>query len=207
MMKRAVSTLLFLAAVLGSTNVRAADAWLLGINYDLGGDEILEVTFVNATTNAFLENRSLRANEGFHLYGGYLFHPLADDSPWSTSLTLGLHYQELHGQNASASFTSFPVEAIQHYQLGNWRVGAGLVLHLFPRLKGTEELAEVSQKWKPALGGVWQVDYHPNGGEYAVGVRYTAITYRPQKLVDANGYVYENASGTTVGLVFTMEFQ
>lgn len=77
------------------------------------------------------------------------------------------------GARVCLEFFRFPVEGLAFYRNDDWffRIGGGPQLLLGASLSGSGALDGLDVKFKPAIGGIGQLDFIYKG--WAAGVRYT----------------------------------
>ncbi len=195
--KRIRNTLL-LTGVLGlaATTVYATEnPWLFGINYDAGGDDIATVIFTDGSTS------TLSANEGLHFYVGKNFAN-GVDSPWHTHVSMGYKTGSVTAKNGDLTWSAWPLEAIEFYNMEKVRFGGGLVYQLNPKAEGSGFASNLNLELDNALGIVLQFEYRftPAVQEgMSIGLRYTNISYSSVNLIS-------EVNGSSIGGVFSIAF-
>jgi hypothetical protein len=181
---------------LATTTASAAGSpWLFGINYDAGGDDIATVVFTDGSSS------TLSANEGLHFYVGKNFAN-GVDSPWHTHASIGYKTGSVNATNGDLSWSSWPLEVMEFYNMEKVRFGGGLVYQLNPKAEGSGFASGLNLELDNALGFVLQFEYRltpaaQNG--MALGLRYTNISYSSINLTS-------EVNGSTIGGVFTITF-
>ena len=198
MNKRILAALLgVLAGSLVST-AYAGDAWAPGATglsleagLTFGGDKLVAITDTNGDTHSLYAGNSIFSDVGVqHNFGA---------SGWSLRATGGFAFTGQSYSNATISFAYVPVNLLGIYSVGNNHFGAGLAVHLSPKLDmdGTGPNAD----FKTATGLVLQYQY------WLFGVRYTAIHYQISSLTDGFSCVANcSYSGNSLGVFFNYVF-
>jgi len=167
-----------LALFVSAGNVQAEEdsdmKYLVQFGWDLGGDVLARVQYVNGPA------ARVSANEGFFLDLGVAIPNFnMGDSFVETQLMGGWKYVTTTGSNGKVSFTSFPLTAIEQFVWSNGiTLGGGVTYQLAPDLSGTGVAATVQVKMDNALGYIGQVGYTSKMATF--GVRYTKIEYQPK---------------------------
>ncbi|MEJ2693905.1 MAG: hypothetical protein P8166_12850, partial [Candidatus Thiodiazotropha sp.] len=99
-------------------------------------------------------------------------------------------------ENGSVSFSRIPLEFMGLYNSGPHTLGAGLTYHLSPELD-LSDMGLGSYDADNALGLVLMYEYTFQGN-FALGLRYTDISY------DFEGV--EDVDGSNVGLLMELKF-
>jgi len=95
---------------------------LLGGGLTVGGDTLVDVTFVNAAGQT-LDTSRVKAGQLLQVYGGLEYQPV---SRFSLQATVGYHWHNTEGADGQFKFSRYPVELLGHYHINDsWRVGAG----------------------------------------------------------------------------------
>ncbi|HET7868648.1 MAG TPA: hypothetical protein VFL86_29925 [Burkholderiaceae bacterium] len=95
---------------------------LLGGGLTVGGDTMIDVTFVNKSGQT-LDTAKVKAGQLLQVYGGLEYQPV---SRFSLQATLGYHWHNAEGSDGQAKFSRYPVELLGHYHINeNWRIGGG----------------------------------------------------------------------------------
>lgn len=105
---------------------------VLGGGVTVGGDTLVDVTFVNSAGQA-LDNSRVKAGQFLQVYGGLEYQPV---SRFSLQATVGYHWHNTEGADGQFKFSRYPVELLGHYHINdNWRLGAGARLVRRPKLE------------------------------------------------------------------------
>ena len=95
---------------------------LLGGGLTVGGDTMIDLTFVNEAGQP-LDSARVKAGQLLQVYGGLEYQPV---SRLSLQATLGYHWHNAEGSDGQAKFSRYPVELLGQYHINeNWRIGAG----------------------------------------------------------------------------------
>lgn len=95
---------------------------LLGGGLTVGGDTMINVTFINEAGQP-LDSARVKAGQLLQVYGGLEYQPV---SRFSLQATLGYHWHNAEGSDGQGKFSRYPVELLGHYHFNeNWRLGAG----------------------------------------------------------------------------------
>ncbi len=95
---------------------------LLGGGLTVGGDTMIDVTFVNEAGQP-LDSARVKAGQLLQVYGGLEYQPVLR---FSLQATLGYHWHNAEGSDGQAKFSRYPVELLGQYHINeNWRIGAG----------------------------------------------------------------------------------
>lgn len=163
--------------------------YIVGMALTEGGDKLAKVYLEYEDGDVGSEN--IKAGGSLYFYGGMQFNTPA----FPLRLTLGYFIDSVNADNGSVSFSRMPLELLGLYSNGPHAIGLGPTYHLSPELDladaglGTLEVDD-------ALGLVLMYEYTFDD-IYAVGVRYTNISY------DFDG---EDLDGSNLGLVAEMKF-
>jgi len=165
------------------------------VGFDYGFEELLEVEYTNRRDDA------IRANGGVVYALGATFLPLSGGRLY-TQATLGFKYDSIDADNGSASFWVFPLEVIEFFQPGAFRVGAGLSLALGARTRGDGVLEGFDADYDAAVGLVAAADYvwrfrGAARGQLTVGPRLLL-----QELETRGGSTSASAAGVMLGFTF-----
>lgn len=165
---------------------------ILYLNLDSGGD-----------TLAYTNKGNIKAGGIVHMAAGIAIHDYANNQ-LETQLTIGMKADSVSASNGTVSFYRWPVELIQFYKNGLFRVGGGLTYHMNPKLEcDIDYECNWAVKFDDALGYVGQVDFVvPLDGwvrEVTIGARFTVIDYE----VKDTGYKVDgNSIGLSLGVGF-----
>jgi hypothetical protein len=161
----------------------------LGLGLTVGGDELAYATFTDGNTE------KIKAGELIHLYAGVLLD--FPDTPLSTRLAIGYHFDSITAENGEIDFSRKPLEIIPFYNFHkNHRIGLGLTYHLDPKLT-SDVLPDLT--FDDSLGFVAEYGYGFGGGSVWLGLRYVGIDYDPAQL-DGVSVTGESADGSHFGL-------
>jgi hypothetical protein len=193
-----------------ATHARLGQRWLcaalccLGLNsgaahalefalqggYEYGGDNVLEVTFQDG------ERESLRAGSGLLVSVGVIMATLPASAPaLETQINMGWKFDSVSAGNGDATWMLFPLELLQFYRIGSWRIGGGLAMHLSPQLSGSGALDGADAGFDDAAGAVFEVDYI-NRSAY-IALRATLIEYE---------YIGTQLDGNNIGVMVGLRF-
>lgn len=168
---------------------------VLYLNTDFGGDTLIETS-----------EGDIKAGGLVHIAGGLSFSEYGSDH-LETQLTFGMKADSVSGSNGTASFYRWPVELLQFYKQGRFRLGGGLTYHMNPEVECDIDHptagCHYTVPFDDVLGYVLQTDFvmdFPEGAalrEITMGARYTAIDYEY-----AGASVDGNSIGLSLGLGF-----
>jgi hypothetical protein len=158
--------------------------------YDFGGDTLVEVAFIDGSTD------SVKANEGLYIGGGASI--VTDSREWEIELSLGYKFSMINASNGDIEFTRLPLEALVFYRFDRVRVGGGVTYHLNPELDGSGVVSPLNVKFDDALGFVLQADFLVTE-KMAIGMRYTNLKYEVEG-------VAASAKSDGVGFTFSYRF-
>lgn len=179
-------------ATMGALGAHAAEIRpLLKAGFDVGGDTMVSVTFINGDTE------KVRANEGFYLGGGAAILDEARNMEYH--VTLAYKVALINADNGDIEWTRIPLEVLAFYRFARARVGGGLTYHINPKLEGSGVVGGLDIEFKNALGVVLQADWLITR-KIALGGRFTFLEY------DAEGAFTGSAKSNGVGLTFSMNF-
>ncbi|HEY3644542.1 MAG TPA: hypothetical protein VGM16_04320 [Gammaproteobacteria bacterium] len=198
MNKHIGAALLGVLAVCLVTTAQASDPWAPGATglsleagLTAGGDKLVTITDTNGDTKSLYAGNSLFTDVGVqHNFG---------DSGWSLRATGGFAADAQSYSNANVSFAYVPVNVLGIYSVGNNHFGAGLAVHLSPKLDldGLGPNAD----FKTATGLVLQYQY------WLFGVRYTAIRYQISSVNNVPGCFGKcDYDGSSIGVFFNYVF-
>ena len=193
-----VRNIFLLTGILGlaTTTVNATEnPWFLGMNYDAGGDDIATLVYTDGSTS------TLSANEGLHFYIGKNFAN-GVNSPWRTHASVGYKTGSVTAQNGDLTWSAWPLEAIEFYNMEKARFGAGLVYQLNPKVQGSGFASSLNLELDNALGFILQFEYRFTPAiqkGVAIGVRYTNISYTSVNLIS-------EVNGSSIGGVLSITF-
>ena len=198
MNKRIVGALLGILAGSLVSAAHADDAWKpdsthlsLEVGLTAGGDKLVAVTDNSGKTKSIYAGNSLFTDVGVQ-------HNFAD-SVWSLRATGGLASSGQTDNSADLSFGYAPVNVLGIYSLGNNHFGAGLTVHVSPRLD-MDGLGP-NTNFKTAAGLVLQYQY------WLFGVRATAIRYKISSFSNGNSCTVNcSFDGSSIGIFFNYVF-
>jgi hypothetical protein len=189
--KQLLRTFTFLAAT-SALGAQAAEIRpLIKAGFDLGGDTMVTVAFINGDTE------KVRANEGFYLGGGAAILDQARNMEYH--VTLAYKFAVINADNGDIEWTRIPLEALAFYRFARARVGGGLTYHINPKLEGSGVVGGLDIEFKNALGVVLQADWLITRN-IALGGRFTFVEY------DAEGAFTGSAKTNGLGVSFSMNF-
>ena len=161
--------------------------WMIGVGFDVGGDELGKVYFANGSA------KPVNANQGYVLNVGTLIQN-GKSRTFSTQLSVGYKLGGQWGDNGSVTWRSIPIEVIEFYQAENIRMGLGLGYHLNPRLEVSIPSSSYTDQYNNALGMIAQLGWSPAKGYYSIDLRYTVVKFQPSSAGN-NTIVKGNAAG------------
>ena len=184
-----------LAALTGAMCVAAGSTHAEGLGWvvlgglDMGGDTLYTALFNNGTT------KKINAGEFLHIDGGVVFKTAPGNPAWESQLTIGYKVDNIVAQNGSVTFSRYPLDMLEFYNEGQWRLGAGLTYHLSPTLTGDGVASGLNVTFDNALGFLAEADYKM--GKAYVGGRVTLIDYKVYGIT---------VNGNSLGGVFGYRF-
>ncbi len=190
-MKRILAaSALFLA---GSMAHAAEFKGVVGVGLDFGGDTLISGSYSDGST------WSVKANEGFALYGGAVM--VTGD--FETQATIGYKFGGPQAKNGSVTLSTVPIELMEFYRTQYVRAGVGLVYQRGTKLDVNVPgfLGNGTYNFDNALGNVVQVGWAPQGKRYSVDLRYTSIKYKQSNTPNP-----KNISGNSVGVSTSFYF-
>lgn len=198
---RLVRLLLACAALLVAAGARAQAVappvrFVVGMGFDRGSAELLEVGISDGST------QTLRANEGLYFEGGVsvVTHRTARLAV-DTVATVGVKGWNVGAGGDMVNYLAFPLELLERVSFEQARVGVGLSFLLAPRFSSSGALSGNDADLRNSLGIVIQTDWigrrAPGGGGVFLGGRFVW-----QKLEGEHGTnaVDANAFGIRLGL-------
>lgn len=181
---------------LATTTAHATEnPWILGLNYDAGGDDIATVIYNDGSTS------TLSANEGIHFYIGKSFAN-GVGSRWYTQISAGYKTARVNATNGDLTWSAWPLEAIEFYNMEKVRFGGGLVYQLNPKIDGSGFASGLNLELDNALGFVLQFEYRFTPAVQkgvSIGLRYTNISYESVDLIS-------EVNGSSIGGVLSIAF-
>jgi len=139
------------------------------LDFNVGGDDMLVLGFADGS------EQNITGGQGVigYLSGGAIFF---DQQPHNLELLIngGIKFSTMQQtENANLEFMRFPIEGLAFYRNDDWffRIGGGAQLLLGASMKGSGALDGLDVQFKPALGGLGQLDFIYKG--WSFGVRYT----------------------------------
>ena len=203
MNKRILAAVLAVIAGALVTAAHADDAWIPGSTHltlegglATGGDKLFTYTDTNG------HDHSLHAGDAFFTDVG-VQHNFAD-SAWSLRASAGFSvwtesFTTPSNGDVNVSFVYLPVNLLGVYSVGNNHFGAGLAVHVSPKLDTDGVGPNVD--FKTAAGLVLQYQY------WLFGVRYTAIRYRFSSFSTGSSCVSNcSVDGSSIGVFFNYVF-
>lgn len=197
MNKRILAALLAVLAGSLAFSVHADDAWTpdsthlsLDAGLAAGGDKLFGYIDTNGDSHSLHAGDSLFSDVGVqHNFG---------DSAWSLRASAGFSvwgesFKTPTNGDVNVTFVYLPVNLLGIYSVGNNHFGAGLAVHVAPKLDMDGLAPNVD--FKTAAGLVLQYQY------WLFGVRYTAIRYS----ADCS-YCSGSVSGNSLGVFFNYVF-
>jgi len=185
----------FLLAAGCMTPVQANDGWdpssthfTLDAGLAAGGDKLVTVFTTDGKSHTIYAGDALYSDVGVQ-------HNFAD-SAWSLRGTAGVSvwaesFKTPSNGDVNVSFVYLPVNLLGIYSIGDNHFGAGLAVHVAPKLDLDGLGPNVD--FKTAAGLVLQYQY------WLFGVRYTAISYSCDQCS-------RNVNGNSIGLFFNYVF-
>lgn len=167
-----------------------SNEFVLGLAVTGGGDELAKVQLLYDDGDR--DTQTIEAGGLVYFYAGIQ----SNEAPIPYRLTLGYFIDSVDAENGSVSFSRIPVEFMGLYNSGPHTLGAGLTYHLSPEL----DLGDIglgSYQADDALGLVLMYEYTFEGN-FALGLRYTDISYEFEGV--------EDVDGSNVGLLMELKF-
>ncbi len=152
--------------------------WIVGAGYELGGEELGQVTYSDGSS------APVNANNGIMLNFGGIF-PNGEGSDLSTQVTLGYKTGGPRIWSSDVNWSAIPVEIIEHYRMSSVRLGLGIAYHINPQLKVNLPSSSFISKYNNALGFILQFSWAPVKAGYSVDLRYTSIKFQPSDAASA----------------------
>ncbi len=165
---------------------------VLYANLDIGGDTLITTSKGDVDAGALV-----------HFAGGIALHDYASGH-LETQLTIGMKADRVAISKGEASFQRWPVELMQFFKVGNFRIGAGASYHLDPEAEcDIDDVCDTITEFDDALGYVGQIDFVlPLTGwmrELTVGARATFIDY---EIRDSGLKIEGDSVGVSLGISF-----
>ena len=91
-------------------------------------------------------------------------------------LSIGIKSNIISTTEPEVIWIRHPLNAMFFYRTETYRVGLGLTTHLSPKLKGNGVASNISESYKDAIGGLFEVDFTIDK-HFLWGIRYTNIKY------------------------------
>lgn len=169
--------------------------FVVAVGFDYGFEKLLDVEFDDGSDDA------IRANGGIFYAVGLTFLPFLDGRLY-TQATIGFKMDTIDAENGEASFHVFPLEIVEYFHPGAFRVGAGLSLALAPRTRGEGAAEGFDADFDTAAGLVLTADYvwrfrGAPRGFLTVGPRLLL-----QRLEAPGGSMDAHALGAVLGFTF-----
>lgn len=182
------------ALLAASTSVSAAEiGGVLYMNLDHGGETLVSTSEGNIKSGGLV-----------HLAGGLAIHGYGNGS-FETQLTAGMKADSVSASNGTVSFYRWPIELMQFYKHGMFRVGAGLTYHVNPELDcDVDYECNWTVEFDNALGYVGQADFvlpmsSPWVRELTLGARFTFIEYEEKTFGEK---IDGDSIGVSLGIAF-----
>jgi len=164
-------SMLLLSMLLTATFLQAEVRPVVKLGIDGGtGDSLATVRFTTG------EKEEIDAGTGFSIEGGVEFDTDATLTNWKTQLLVGYKGNSIDASNASIDITRVTLTALELYDFGSIRLGAGLTYHISPTLEGDGFLSGIEVELDNAFGGVVQVGYNFTYN-FTLGLKATIIDY------------------------------
>jgi hypothetical protein len=152
--------------------------WIVGAGYELGGEELGQVTYSDGSS------APVNANNGIMLNFGGIF-PNGEDSDLSTQVSLGYKTGGPRIWSSDVNWSAIPLEIIEHYRISRVRLGLGIAYHINPQLKVNLPSSSFVSKYNNALGFILQFSWAPVREDYSVDLRYTSIRFQQSDVASA----------------------
>ncbi len=150
---------------------------------EFGGDELVELTFTDGST------QTLYAGQGGTVSFGVDVRPAALPNVGIRALA-GIKFTTNASENSDISFRRIPLELVASYYLPNdWRLGAGLAYHTGVNFNGDGFAPDVS--FDPAAGATLEL-----------GWRWAALTYTSMEYSANGGSIDASAIGLSLNWLF-----
>jgi len=165
------------------------------IDFNAGGQDMLVLGFSDGSEQKITGGQGVAAL----LSVGAIFFDQQSHN-LETILSGGIKYSTMQeSENASLDFFRFPIEGLAFYRNDDWffRVGGGAQLLLGASMKGSGVLEELDVKFKPAIGGIGQLDFIYKG--WSAGVRYTRQGLAPK---DSDTRIASHSVGLQIAGMF-----
>lgn len=133
----------------------------------LGGDELITEPYSNG------EKGSIEA-------GGVFSLALGGTKDFTSNIqgqfSIGIKSDDVYPGETKVTWVRYPLNVMMFYRSSAYRVGLGVTTHFAPKLKGADVASNISESYKDALGGIFEVDFNIDKSFYW-GLRYTNINY------------------------------
>lgn len=157
---------------------------LVEVGIHLGGDELIIEDYSNGAKNSAKAGNLF----SFAIGGVKSFSDTIDGQ-----LSIGIKSDIIKTDNPEVVWIRYPINAMLFYGRENYRVGLGLTAHLSPKLKGNGVASNISENYKDAIGGLFEIDFTIDT-TFKWGLRFTNIKY-DSKLRD------RSVSGNSLGIL------
>lgn len=137
-----------------------------GIHY--GGDQVIQGNYSSGAKD------SSKAGGLFSLSLGGT-KSFANNIEWQ--LSLGIKSDIINPGSPEVTWVRYPVNGMVFYRDESYRVGLGITAHLAPKLEGDGVASNISQDFRNAIGGLFEIDFTIDD-TFLWGIRYTVITYK-----------------------------
>jgi len=108
-------------------------------------------------------------------------------------LSIGVKSNIINTTEPEVTWVRYPLNAIVFYRSETYRIGLGITTHFSPKLKGNGVASNISEGYKDAIGGLFEVDFTINK-HFLWGIRYTSINYE-------SNLRNRNVKGNSLGLL------
>ena len=164
-----ISRILFILLITYAPTLVAETLLEAGIHH--GGDELIIENYNNGGKD------SSTAGDLFSLgIGGLKSYTKNIDGQF----TIGIKSDIITSGELEVTWVRYPLNAMFFYRADTYRVGLGLTAHFAPKLKGTGAAENITENYKDALGGLFEIDFNINK-TMLWGIRYTSIKYESDR--------------------------
>lgn len=118
---------------------------------------------------------------------------------FETQITVGWKFKKIDATNGDVSWDRYPIEFLQYYRHGKFRIGCGGTIHLNPTFDASIDLPGFQNgklTFDNALGFIGEADYHFTE-KLVCGIKATIIKYT---------YEGESCDGNSFGVVLGIRF-
>lgn len=145
--------------------------WVLGVGLEQGGEVLGQVTYSDGSSANVYANSGLVLNFGGMLENG-------KNSNFSTQVSVGYKSGGPRIWSNDVNWSAIPVDIIEHYQFGDYRVGLGINYQINPQLKVNLPTSSFITKYNNALGFIVQFGWLPAKNNYSLNLRYTSTRFQ-----------------------------